>query len=508
MQAPPRTYPIYIIAVLSSFILLESISIWRHEPWRDEMAVWMVAKYNSFPAILDEARVQAQPLLWYVVIKGAQQLSSSPLIMGTVNLLFISLAGFLMLRYAPFGRIEKVFLCFSYFLFYEYGTISRNYGLTVAVLFAVCALHRHRKRHWMIIAFLLALICSIQIMNIIFAGCFLAVLIAERLFYPDSDAALDFRRLAASALIIVVGIAGALYQAIPPTGTVWSPSAGQKWVFHSAPGALKSIWFAFVPISTPTLHFWNTNILPEGALMIAASFIILVLSTLFLCRKPLAALFYASGAVGLLLFFYRFYHGFARHHGYLFLMFIAGYWIYRNYEERMATLWTGRMAALSGDRNFSFFTVICFVNFCAVFVPVYFDWLYPFSASRQASKFLLQENFRDCVLLGDIDFCVAPIAGWIDREMYYPAIDDFSKSVKWQHPNRKRVLKEQTVEDQRYKQLIWRTAEKLSVEKQRDVLLILNYRLNREPVAEFPVSIVPDEGYYLYRFKCQADARN
>jgi hypothetical protein len=500
LEESSKNHRAYVLALLAAFILLESITVWRHEPWRDEMAVWMVAKYNSLPEMFNEARMQAQPLLWYAIVKGAQQLSPSPFIMGAANLLFISLAGFLMLRYAPFSWIEKVFLCFSYLLFYEYGAISRNYGLTVAVLFAVCALHKRRKRYWMLIAFLLALICSIQIMNVIFAGCFLAILIAERFFYPDSDAAVDFRRLAASSFIVIAGIAGALYQATPPAGTLWSPTSGQKWVFHSIPGALKSFWLAFVPLSEPVLHFWNTNILPEGPWMIAASFIILALTALFLGRKPLAGFFYISGVLGLLFFFCRFYRGFTRHHGFLFLMFCTGYWIYHNYESKMEAPFSARIGALLGGRKFNVFTAVCFVNFCAVFVPVYYDWLYPFSASRQTADYLRQNDFRDCVLLGDVDFCVAPIAGWIDREFYYPAIDDFSKSVKWQHPNRKRIVREQTIEDQAYHQRIWQTAEKLSFQKKKDVLLILNYRLDRQPVKEFAMSIVPDESYYIYRF--------
>jgi hypothetical protein len=493
----------FVFVMLGLFILLESASVWQHEPWRDEMAVWMLAKYNPVQCILGEARIQAQPSIWYFVVKGMQEVIPGPLSMGIANLLFITLAAWLILQYGPFSGMAKSCLCFSYFIFYEYGTISRNYGMTVAILFSVCALHKQRKRYWMLMALLLAIGCSVQIMNVVFAGCFLLVMVAEEFHWLESGEAGRAKRLSTSALIIVAGMLAAFWQASPPVGSPWATSSDQKWVFHSGLGAMKSIWMAFVPLAEPTLHFWNTNILPDGRLMIAASFLILVFCTSLLIRRPIAVLFYLSGTIALLLFFEHVYHGFTRHHGYLLLVFVASYWIFQNYGERAAGKVAGSFAS-RGNRNWNCFTILCFVNFSAVFVPVYMDWQYPFSASREVGRFLSDHRLENCLLLGDAGFSVAPVAGWIDRDIFYPATGEFSKMIDWRRSGRERgVAAEVNIDTDRH-QRIWQAATTLAAEKKRNVLLILNYPIDREPIREFPISIVPDESYHLYCAEVQA----
>jgi hypothetical protein len=483
---------------------LSTINILHHEPWRDEMAAWMVAKYNSFHGILQEARIEAQPGLWYLVIKAVQLVFPRPLGMALANVFFMALAVLLLLRYAPFARLEKFFLCLGYMILYEYGTISRNYAMSVFFIFAVCALYPRRKKYLILIAILLAVSCSIQTMNIIVALCFAFLLIVEKMYVkrPTAHGRLQNAHLVLAVLIIAIGIFLALRQATPPPGSPWSLSSTQKWVFHSPLGALRTMWLSFAPLASPTLHFWNTNVLPEGRLMTIFSFVILIVSGLFFIRKPLISLFYGSGVMLFLLFFYRFYHGFARHHGYIFLMFIVSYWISFSFDVKKpedAQLPPKGQLAVA---RFNVFTLACAVNFCAVFVPLYFDWKYPFSASRDVGRYLVDNHLQDAVLLGDVDFYVAPIAGWVDREMYYPAIGDFSKTVVWAHPDRRRIVMEEIAGDRSYHEAIWQMAIKLAKKSQKDVVVILNYPIDETLLKKFSVSIVADETYFLYRVQC------
>ncbi len=492
--------------VFVAFMALEGFSVLNHEPWRDEMAVWMVAKYNSPGGIVSEAGVQAQPALWYLMVKGVQQVIPHPLGMGLANLMAIGLAVLLMLKYSPFTRAVKVFLCFSYFIFYEYGTIARNYGISVLVVFAVCALYPRRDKYAAVIALLLAVGCSIQVMNIVFAVCFGFLLVAERLFKraPGPGGRGGDLHLIVAVLIIGAGILLALSQAAPPEGSPWAASSGAKWVFQTPIGALKSVWLSFVPFASPKLDFWNTNILPDGRLMAVLSFALLALSCLSLWRKPLIEMFYLCGVVSLLIFFYRIYHGFNRHHGYLFLMLVISHWIFGGFRDQESELGQHVKHEVVGPR-LNGFTLVCFLNFLAVFVPLYFDWRYPFSASRDVAQYLGKEEFQDAILLGDVDYCVAPVAGWLDREIYYPMSGGFSKGVIWKGTTEGRILHGNIPGDKTYKKRIWATAQKLAKEKGKDVVLILNYQIDEKPFKEFPLSIVADERYYLYRVSSDRD---
>ena len=150
------------------------------------------------------------------------------------------------------------------------------------------------------------------------------------------------------------------------------------------------------------------------------------------------------------------------------------------------------------NRRFNLLTFICFIQFISVWVPIYFDIQYPFSASRNVADYLKKNNLDVNLLLGDIDICVAPVAGYLNKKIYYPLIDDYSTYVIWNHPNRK-IIKENYQNDKTYHQKIKTVATKLAKAQNRSALLILNYRIDEKPLKEFPVSIVSKETYYIYR---------
>lgn len=134
-------------------------------------------------------------------------------------------------------------------------------------------------------------------------------------------------------------------------------------------------------------------------------------------------------------------------------------------------------------------------------MPIYFEWQYPFSASRDAAYYLRSLNSQDFVLLGDVDFCVAPIAALVDREFYYPVIQDYAKAAIWDHPNRKRISLEDMQKKGTYHQYIKRNAKELAQKTKKDVIMVLNYPLDEKPIKEFSTAIVPDERYFIYRVK-------
>lgn len=163
---------VFITVVFSLFLIICSVSIWNHEMWRDEMEVWTATNNSSLQHILHSTRASGHPAFWYLVVKAVQQITPSPSGMALANLFFIALAVFVLLKYSPFNRLQKVLLCFGYFILYEYGTIARDYGISVFLIFVICALYAQRERFTIPIAVLLALLCSVHSMNLIIMSCF------------------------------------------------------------------------------------------------------------------------------------------------------------------------------------------------------------------------------------------------------------------------------------------------------------------------------------------------
>ena len=501
MLVPLSNKKIFITITFSLFLVICTANILHHEMWRDEMNVWMIAKYDSPQAMIDQVKVQGHPALWYLVVKAVQQIFPSPFGMALANLLFISLAVLVLLKYAPFSRFQKIFLSFSYFILYEYGTISRNYGISVFFIFFACALYTHREKYTIPIAILMAISCSIHSMNLIIACCFAFLFTAEQIFSirSTSNNRIPKYHLLTGAFILIIGVVLSLIQAMPPKDSPWAMSSGHKWLFYSPFNALTVVWKSFIPISFPSIHFWNTNILPDGHVMILLSLLIIIASCIIFIRKPIILSFYILGLMTFYFFFFKVYHGFIRHHGYLFIMFVISYWISYDYIDTKHVNFFTRLNQVLMNKKFNFFTLICFIQFVAVFIPIYFDWHYPFSESKEVGQYIIENHLQDNVFLGDKDVNVAPVSGWIDRAFYYPAIGDFARYVVWNHPNRKSHFLKDIRNSKIYHHMIKEKAKALANEKNKDVILILNYPIDDKPLKTFTTSIVPDEVYYIYR---------
>ena len=53
---------------------------------------------------------------------------------------------YIFLHHSPFPKIVKIFLPFSYFLFYQYGVIARNYVLVPILLFLIARIYQDKTK--------------------------------------------------------------------------------------------------------------------------------------------------------------------------------------------------------------------------------------------------------------------------------------------------------------------------------------------------------------------------
>ena len=87
----------------------------------------------------------------------------------------------------------------------------------------------------------------------------------------------------------------------------------------------------FFPIPQPTLHFWGSNCLNKlpsaSKIKFALSVLILFSAAIVLFKRPTVLAMYLCETTGLLAFFYTIYYGSIRHHGFLFMLFVAWIWI-------------------------------------------------------------------------------------------------------------------------------------------------------------------------------------
>lgn len=159
-------------AVLILYAILHLLMSIVHEPWFDESEAWQIARSASLQTLLTEVtHYEGHPPLWHLILMPfAKAGAPYELTLTLISLVFAGMTVWLILRFAPFPRIVRVLLPFTYFFFYQYGVISRVYCVMMLefVLLAVVYRYRNEKPGYYVIV--MALICMTHAYGIVLAG--------------------------------------------------------------------------------------------------------------------------------------------------------------------------------------------------------------------------------------------------------------------------------------------------------------------------------------------------
>ncbi len=481
-------------AVLGFFLLGLAILL-RHEMWQDEWQAWLIARESlSLPDLFRNLRHEGHPGLWHLGLFAVSRVTSNPLGMQLLHLLVATCSVYVFLRYSPFTRLQKILFIFGYFPFYEYAVISRNYALGVLGLFSFCAVFcRPRPRNYLFLGVILFFLCQTSVYGLMQAMVLGLVLLAAAV----RDRAVGTWGAIGAYGLILFGIALSVSQLLPP------PDSGFAVGWHFAPdlprvlATLATVWQSYVPLPAPDYHFWGTNLISGPGWQALLAVILLACGLLLFRRQPFSLLLYAVGTAGLLAFTYVKYPGSLRHHGHLYLLFIAGLWLASGEILSKGQGGRGNPAPTLADfcqaHRDRVVTVLLAVHLLAGAWAASLDLLFPFSGSRDAAGFIRQRQLDRMLILGHADDAASSVGGYLGRQIYYPASRTWGSFVIW-NQERKPELKPGELVAQ---------ARELSRWRGQDVLLLLNYDL---PPGRFPViplekftnSLVPVENYYLY----------
>src|SRR5262249_55428987 len=119
-----------------------------------------IARHStSLADLLHNIRYEGHPILWYALLAPLGALRAAPSTMQIFEWFVAVGAMAIIVWRAPFSRGPKVMLALGYFPLFEYGVISRSYGLGFLLSVAICALAaRRRPRPWPAIGALIALL--------------------------------------------------------------------------------------------------------------------------------------------------------------------------------------------------------------------------------------------------------------------------------------------------------------------------------------------------------------
>lgn len=157
---------------LLMYVALHIIISVFHEPWQDEAISWQIAKCASVKDILFTLpHYEGHPPLWHLILFPFARLGCPyEFSLSLVSLIFSGLAAGLLIFRSPFPRIVRLLLPFTYFLFYQYGVVSRPYCImTAAFMLAAVTYEKRDTNPWRFVLSLM-LLCLSSAYGILIAG--------------------------------------------------------------------------------------------------------------------------------------------------------------------------------------------------------------------------------------------------------------------------------------------------------------------------------------------------
>ncbi len=496
----------YAILLTIVFLILGSVSAYHHEMWRDEIQAWLLARDSSSVIdLLRNLKYEGHPGLWHLCLMPLTRITRSPIIMQVFHLMIAGAVVYVFSRFSPFRKFQKALFAFGYFTFYEYSILCRNYALGILLLFIFCALFKKRFMRLPLLGCVLFLLAHTSVHCLIITIAIGIGLSVECAFTWKTNLSTSSRKLGICVgfLIIGLGIATSIIQLNPPADTGFAAA----WVTNYDSTRVKNVFNlverAFVPIPRFTLNFWNSNILdPLSASAKIKSIIaglVLLWAVAFLLKKPVSLLIYATGTVGLLAFFYIKYHGSMRHHGFLFIIFIASAWVsyYCNDWKRLRPL---NRAGLAVRRYLDIpLALILATQLVGGVAAASMDYSYTFSQGKAVAHYIRDSGMEDMLMVGDGDAPVSTIPGYLGNKIYYVRGNRLSSFVIWDKARTGSISHEDILQKSR----------ELADQNKKSVLLILTFPLDEKAIsqhslteiARFERAVVANEIYYLYLMK-------
>lgn len=425
----------FIIFLFASILLF---LIPLHEMWGDELQAWLIGKNSStFFELISNSRYEGSGALWHLMLYFLAKFFP-PESMQYLHLIISTASVYLIMKHSPFTLTQKILLTFSYFIFFEYSLIARNYSIGVFLIFAFCVLFERRKSHPLLLISVLILLAHTSIYGLILSICAFATLILDRIREPHHFQIQTKVFLSKSDIlslaIYLVGVSAAILQIIPPAdGSFMSP-----WVFHldfeQGARVVQAIINAYLPLLSMDINFWDRSMLADNPLLAVSTLLILVIIFFLFIkyfRSNINSLFFFLLSTGSILFFmYVKYAGAIRHHGFLFIVLVSALWIF--FSQNKIHIKPNRfLRSVKFINPSKIFTLILTLHVISSFIAINGEIKYEFSAAKSAAIFLKENNYANYELISSAGLATG-ISGYLDgKELFLIEENRYGSFRRW-----------------------------------------------------------------------------
>lgn len=440
--------------------------------WKDEWQAWLIARDMSWSQMFGFLYYDGHPALWYVYLKLVNSLrlmlfptADQALVLQVAHTLIVIASFYIFIFRFRFSLLLKIFVALSYFIFFEYGIVSRGYALTILLGFLIAILLPDYRRHWKVLCALLFLICQTEVYGVFMALSFLAYIFLENHGWKNLGAAIKNKQLAGLAVITFVGVVVFTYSVYPVTNTkefVQSFSA-------TRPPKSESFLVSFIGIFSNT---FLTGIISdpnaEGISWPGVFLSIVVIALLFYLfrRKKVLRLTLFIFILLFLVFSVVFYSGGMRQWGLVFIFFII-----------TLQLWTNEDVMLQWN-EIAMIAAFALCQFIYCIRAVVKEYKYPFSNAKQTASFLKKNVPENVPIVAINPFAATPVIGYSGRlfyelpegetfsyfhwleKIYLPTEAELELFANYKHSGGLIIISSEPLSAQKYPQLqLWQTLD-------------------------------------------------
>src|SRR6185312_9898006 len=170
----------YDAIIFAIYIAILAFAIHHYLPFCDEAQEWLIARDSSLHELLfRRLHYEGHPALWALILWVAARLRMPYAGINWMAGAFALPGIYLLLRYAPFPRVFRWLLPFTFFLQYQYAAIARPYVLFPALLFAMCILFTLDRPRPVLFGLVTGLLANISLHAAIVAGVFCLLYLRE-----------------------------------------------------------------------------------------------------------------------------------------------------------------------------------------------------------------------------------------------------------------------------------------------------------------------------------------
>ena len=182
MNIKERINKIALWLIFAVWLVFNGILLIRHELWRDEANVWLMARNLSPWELLSEIKYQGHPCLWYLLVMPLAKAGLPFKSIGVLSLFIMSFAAIVFLKKMPICLPIKGICLFSPIFTYFYSDIARNYCLIAILLILLAWCYPQRNEKTLLYGLFLGLLVQADTIAIAPAGMISLVWVCESIW--------------------------------------------------------------------------------------------------------------------------------------------------------------------------------------------------------------------------------------------------------------------------------------------------------------------------------------